>query len=442
MKYFKFLLLGFSASLIATSILSSSLIAKDTNNTSRLETYNKLRNVISNVEKYYVDDVKINDIIDKAISGLLANLDAHSSYLTKKDFDDLKIQTDGEFSGIGIQISLKDGALTIISPIEDTPGYKAGLKAGDIILKINDKSTLNMTIDEAVSNMRGKKNTSVKLTIIRKNETKPLIFDIERDTININSVYAKKIQDTDYLYVRVASFDKKISKDVENAVKKNKPKGIILDLRNNPGGLLNQAIELSNLFIKNGVIVSQKGRVKEQNEEFYADGKAQFSDIPLVVLVNAGSASASEIVAGAMQDHKRAIIVGENTFGKGSVQVVIPINNEEALRLTTARYYLPSGRTIQAIGIIPDIVVHPGPVPKEDSDTFNIKESDLKMHLENELNKTNEKENKTPKINNKINKDTITNEMIYEDIQLKSAIDSLKILTTIDGKQKINVANK
>lgn len=441
MKYFKFLLIGFFTSFIVVLFASSSLFGKDNkNSSSRLESYNKLRNVISNIEKYYVDDVKINEIIDKAISGLLTNLDAHSSYLTKKDFDDLKIQTDGEFSGIGIQISIKDGALTILAPIEGTPGYKAGLKSGDIILKINDKSTLNMTIDEAVNNMRGKINTNVKLTIFRKNEAKPIVFDIERNTININSVYAKKIEDTSYLYIRVSSFDKKVSKDVENVIKTNNPKGIILDLRNNPGGLLDQAIKLSNLFIKDGLIVSQKGKIKDQNEDFYADGNAKFINIPLVVLVNAGSASASEIVAGALQDHKRGVIIGENTFGKGSVQIVLPINDKEALRLTTARYYLPSGRTIQAVGVVPDVIVYPGSVPKENN-ILNIKESDLKRHLENELSKIEIKKNEDNAQETKKNENDniITNEIIYGDIQLKSAIDTLKVL---DINNKIGIAKK
>ncbi|RDU62089.1 S41 family peptidase [Helicobacter sp. MIT 14-3879] len=443
MKYYKFLLAGFFTTFILSVILFSNLFAKDNLNQSRLDGYSKIRKVISAIENYYVDDISINEIVDKAISGLLTNLDAHSAYLTPKDYQDLKVQTSGKFDGIGIQISLKDGALTIISPIEGSPGDKAGLKSGDIILKINDQSTLNMTIDDAVNLMRGKRKTSVKLTIIRKNELKPLVFNIQRDTIDIISTYAKKIENTNYLYLRINTFDEKVTKNVESIVKSNNPNGIIIDLRNNPGGLLDQAVGLANLFIKNGVIVSQRGKVKNSNEEFNANGKAPFDKIPLVIIVNGGSASASEIVAGSLQDHKRAIIIGENTFGKGSVQIVLPLDNNEnsdALRLTTARYYLPSGRTIQAVGIKPDIVVHPGFVPK-DENGFSLKESELKQHLQNELSKIGDSKENTNTPNPPSKKDIITNEDIYNDIQLKSAIDALKILTVANIKDnKINIA--
>lgn len=443
MKYYRFLIAGFGSAVILSAILFGNLFAKSNSNQSRLDGYNKIRTVISNIENYYVDDISMNDIVNKAISGLLTNLDAHSAYLSPKEYKDLRVQTSGHFDGIGIQISMKDDALTIIAPIEGTPGDKAGLKAGDVILKINDQSTLNMTIDDAVNLMRGKKKTNVKLTIIRKGEAKPLIFDIQRDTIDIISTYAKKIENTNYLYLRVNTFDEKVTKSVESLIKTNKSSGIIMDLRNNPGGLLEQAVGLSNLFIKEGVIVSQKGKIKGNNEEFMANGKAPFSKIPLVVLVNGGSASASEIVAGSLQDHKRAIIIGENTFGKGSVQIVLPLDNSEngdALRLTTARYYLPSRRTIQAVGITPDIVVFPGNVPK-DKNEFGVKEADLKQHLQSELEKIDNTQSNATSTKNK-NKDIITNDEIYKDIQLKSAIDALKVLTVVGTNTTINMANK
>lgn len=396
---------------------------------SRLEAYNKLRKVIGTIEKYYVDELTLNEIVDKAINGLMSNLDAHSAYLNEDKYDDLKIQTDGEFGGIGITISLKDGGITIVAPIEGTPGDKVGLKSGDIILKINDESTLNMDIDDAVSKMRGKPRTKVKLTIVRKNEPKPLVFDIVRDNIQVESVYARTIEDTNYAYVRVTSFDKKVSQRVEEELKKfKKLDGIILDLRNNPGGLLNQAVELSDLFIKDGVIVSQKGRIKDENIVYKATKRTPYANTPLVVLTNNGSASASEIVAGAIQDNKRGIIVGESTFGKGSVQVILPTEKKEALRLTIARYYLPSGRTIQAVGVTPDIKVEPGVVPHSDN-LFSIKEADLQKHLEGELEKVENTKAKNKKDDK--SKNTITQKQVLQDIQLKSAIDALKIFSVI-----------
>lgn len=402
----------------------------------RLEPYKKLRKTINLIENHYVDEVKIDEIVDKAIEGLLANLDAHSAYLSEKKFRDLKTQTDGEFGGIGITLGMKDNALTIIAPLDDSPADKVGIKAGDVILKINDKATLNMGIDDAVNLMRGKKGTALQLTIYRKGESKPIVFDLKRDTIKLDSVLGYKIEGTDFYYLRVSSFDKNVSSNVrsllQEATKKMGIKGVVLDLRNNPGGLLTQAVELSELFIKNGVIVSQKGRTKEDNAEFRANGKALYADLPMVVLINGGSASASEIVAGAMQDHKRAVLVGEQTFGKGSVQVVIPLGKEDGLKLTTAKYYLPSGRTIQAVGIKPDVEAFYGEVPQKNKDAFEIKEADLRKHLEGELKKIEDKEPKSEKTDKntekkKSKKDkTISNEMIIKDNQLKVAIDVLK----------------
>lgn len=395
---------------------------------SRLDAYNKLRKVIGTVEKYYVDELTLNEIVDKAIDGLMTNLDAHSAYLDAKKFEDLKIQTDGEFGGIGITISLKDNAITIVAPIEGTPGDKAGLKSGDIILKIDNESTLKMGIDDAVNRMRGKPKTKVQLTIVRKNEPKPLVFDIVRDNIKVESVYAKSIEGTNYVYLRVTSFDKNVTQKIEDAIEKyKKVDGIVLDLRNNPGGLLNQAVSLSDLFLKEGIIVSQKGRIKDENIVYRATKHTPYATIPLVVLINNGSASASEIVAGAIQDNKRGVLVGEGTFGKGSVQVILPTEKNEALRLTIARYYLPSGRTIQAVGVTPDIEVAPGAVP-DDSLGIKIKEADLQKHLEGELAKVDKQKDTKSKSDPKT---TITQKQILEDIQLKSAIDVLKVFKVL-----------
>jgi carboxyl-terminal processing protease len=425
MKHLKLATIGFASTMIGASMmLSTTLLANET----RLQSYDKFQKIIDTVEKNYVDDLELKEIIDKSIKGLLENLDAHSSYLDTKHFKELKIQTDGEFGGLGITIGMRDGALTIIAPMEGTPADKAGIKAGDIILKINDKSTLNMTIDEAVGMMRGKPKTALTLTIVRNGENKPLEIPITRDIIKVDSVYTKLIKQENILYVRVTNFDKNVEKETKEALSKYRDiKGIILDLRNNPGGLLNQAVALTDLFVADGVIVSQKGRYKEQDSEYRATKVGTLTDIPLTVLVNGGSASASEIVSGALQDHKRAVIIGEKTFGKGSVQVILPVDESEALRLTIARYYLPSGRTIQAVGVTPDIIVYPGKVPQEENE-FMIKENELKKHLESELAKV-DTDAKKEKKKEKLDEDIITREQLFDDLQLKSAVDIIKVLS-------------
>jgi carboxyl-terminal processing protease len=430
MKHLKFITIGFASTMIGAVVLfSTSLLAneQEAKEESRLSALAKYTKVLGTVEKYYVDDLKVNEIITKSIEGLLENLDAHSSYLDAKHFKEMQIQTEGEFGGLGITIGMRNGALTIIAPMEGTPADKAGVKAGDIILKINKESTLNMTIDEAVGLMRGKPQTSLTLTIVREGENKPLEIPITRDIIKIDSVYTKIIENENILYVRVTNFDKNVVRKVQEALSKNlKVSGIILDLRNNPGGLLNQAVGLTDLFVSQGVIVSQKGRDETQNSEYKATMEGTIEDIPLTVLVNGGSASASEIVSGALQDHKRAVIIGEKTFGKGSVQIILPIDESEALRLTIARYYLPSGRTIQAVGVTPDIVVYPGKVPQKE-DEFSIKEQELKKHLESELEKVNEKK-EAKKLSKDEKEKLITQEELYNDLQLKSAVDIIKVL--------------
>jgi carboxyl-terminal processing protease len=443
MKNKKFMLMGFvSVAAVMSLTLSTTLFAKaqqsdEEEQVSRLESLAKFTKVLNIVERYNVDNLTIEDLMEKSLQGLMSNLDAHSTFLNEKHYDNLKVQTDGEFGGLGITVGMKDGALTVIAPLEDTPADKAGIKAGDIILKINDDSTLNMSIDDAVSIMRGKVGDPIDITIVRKDEPKPLEIHIVRDVIKIQSVYSKQIAD-EILYLRVTSFDKKVVADVQKEIKKHmgQDKGIILDLRNNPGGLLDQAVGLVDLFVDEGEIVSQKGRDISEERSFMAQASTTLTKAPVVVLVNGGSASASEIVSGALQDFKRAIIIGENTFGKGSVQVILPINETEAIKLTVARYYLPSGRTIQAVGITPDIEVLPGEVTTKEN-KYALKEADLKKHLESELEKTNGESDVKNGVDEEVEdskQKIITPEVLKKDIQLKEAVDIIKALIIMKGK--------
>jgi carboxyl-terminal processing protease len=381
--------------LAAAFVLALTVVAQDRGaSASSTDTYKSLEvfsNVLSLIQKNYVEDVDTNEVLQGAIKGMLTSLDPHSSYLKPDDFKELKMETKGSFDGIGIEITIKDSVLTVVSPIEGTPGDKAGLKAGDKILRIGKELTKDMTLMEAVKKLRGPKGTSVIISVHREGWSEMQEFTIVRDVIPLHSVKSK-ILEPGYIYLRVTNFQENTTKDFKEALKelseRGRIRGLVIDLRNNPGGLLAQSVKISDIFIEDGLIVSTKGRVKEQNTEYTARPDNDKHEYPIVVLVNEGSASASEIVAGALQDHKKALIVGTQTFGKGSVQTIIPMSNGAGLRLTTARYYTPSGRSIQAKGIEPDIIVEPlpqeapaEPVKKKDSKPQFLREKDLKHHI-------------------------------------------------------------
>jgi carboxyl-terminal processing protease len=353
-----------------------------------VKTYDDLEifaDVLNLVETNYVDQVASTKLIEGSINGMLRTLDPHSSYMTPESYKEMQAETEGEFGGLGIEITVENGVLTVVAPMEETPAWRAGIKAGDKILKVNAEMTHDMNLMDAVRKMRGKRGTTVTITIMRDGFEEPKDYTIMRDVIKVMSVKSQMLPDK-WGYVRIRSFSKDTSHETSKALddlKKQGMKGLVLDLRNDPGGLLNQAVEVTDLFINKGeLIVYTKGRIKNQDMRFSATKGASDVTYPMVVLVNHGSASASEIVAGALQDLKRAILVGNQTFGKGSVQTIIPLKGDAGLRLTTARYYTPSGRQIQGVGITPDIVVEQ---PDEDKPAAP---ADAKKEKEKEKRKT------------------------------------------------------
>ena len=326
--------------------------------------------VLEKIQKEYVDEINQSEGMDAAIDGLLQSLDPYSGYLSPKTFDEMQTDTSGEFGGLGIEVTMESGVVKVISPIDDTPASKAGIKAGDYIVKINDIQVQGKSLSEAVDLMRGPVGSSIELTVRRSGEKKALIFEITREIIEIKSVKADLLE-KNIGYLRLTSFNEnsanQIEKEIKNLEKNNNLNAYILDLRNNPGGLLSQAIKISDFFLDNGEIVSTKSRKKIENRKWFAKKGDLTNGKTLIVLINYGSASASEIVAGALKDHKRAVLIGENSYGKGSVQSIIPLKNRGAIRLTVAKYYLPSGKSISEVGVAPDIEVD------EQSDDFKIK---------------------------------------------------------------------
>lgn len=344
-------------------------------------------NVLSIVQKNYVEEVGTQKLIEGAINGMLTSLDPHSAYLTPELYRELQVDTEGSFGGLGIEITLRDGVLTVVAPIEDTPAHRAGIKAGDQIIKIEGELTKDMTLIEAVKKMRGPKGSKITISVRREGVPRLLDFSLVREIIKVQSVKFRSLE-KGYGYVRLAQFQDRTSTDLENALGKliqenGKLEGLVLDLRNNPGGLLSQAVKISDLFLDSGLIVYTEGRLDNQKQKYFAHSGG-YTDFPMVVLVNSGSASASEIVAGALQDHGRAVILGMQTFGKGSVQTILPLENGAALRLTTALYFTPNGRSIQVTGVTPDIMLdNLTPAQVAARERREIREENLRGHFDN-----------------------------------------------------------
>ena len=340
--------------------------------------------VLDMVEQYYVKDVEQKELIDGALKGMLQGLDPHSTLLSTKEFQEMQESTNGEFFGVGVEITMENGQVLVVAPIEDTPGYRAGLRSGDIIVAVDGQYTMEMSLSEASSKMRGKRGTEVELLVLHKGEQRPVTMRIKREAIPVVSVKARELE-PGYHWIRLTRFSGRTTQELLDALrdaKKNDIKGIVLDLRNNPGGLLDQSVSVSDVFLKDGVIVSIRGREEGNSRSYSAKSQADDVDVPMVVLVNAGTASAAEIVAGALRDQKRALILGERTFGKGSMQNIIPLPDGTGLKLTVALYYTPSGKSIQAEGIVPDFELAWEAPREQDKSDLSLREQDLSRHLE------------------------------------------------------------
>ena len=394
-----------------------------------LEELRAFTEVLDRIKQSYVEPVSDSELLESAITAMLTELDPHSSYLKPKAFNNLKEHTTGEFGGLGIEVGMENGLVKVISPIDDTPAHKAGVKAGDLIIKLDETPVKGLSLSDAVKKMRGKNGTKIVLTIIRKNTPEPLEIVITRANIKVKSVKYKTLE-PGFGYLRISQFQVNTGKDlasgINKLIKKNKKlKGLVLDLRNNPGGVLQAAVDVSNTFLNKGLIVYTQGRLEGSEIKYSATPETLITDTPLVVLVNGGSASASEIVAGALQDHKRALIIGTQTFGKGSVQTILPLPNNRAIKLTTARYYTPDGRSIQAQGILPDINIDVAKLTKVDQPR-RYKESDLQGHLENENGKKDEQK--------KTNGNGDIKKLLAKDYQLNEALNILKGVSLLQKK--------
>jgi carboxyl-terminal processing protease len=411
---------------LSISIGSGVFAERDTESLSGLpiEELRTFSDVFGRIKNDYVEDVEDSEMLNNAIRGMLSGLDPHSSYLDQEQFKELQVGTSGEFGGLGIEVGMEDGFVKVIAPIDDTPAQRAGIKAGDLIIRLDDTPVKGLTLNDAVKIMRGKPGTVLRLTVVREGVDQPLKIDIERDIIKVKSVKSRMLEDG-FGYVRISQFQSKTAENLVDAVDKLKKegggslKGMVLDLRNNPGGVLNGAVAVSDAFLKKGLIVYTEGRVSDSKLRFNATPDDILNAAPLVILVNQGSASASEIVSGALQDHRRAIIVGTPTFGKGSVQTILPLSNGTAVKLTTARYYTPSGRSIQAEGIKPDIELEQVRISAVESSIDPIKEADLSRHLSNGNGKNSRKSDKE-------GEDAEEESLAESDYQLYEALNLLK----------------
>jgi carboxyl-terminal processing protease len=427
-----------------------------------LDELQQFSEVYSRIKENYVEEVKDKDLMTNAIRGMLSGLDPHSAYLDEDEFKELQVGTSGEFGGLGIEVGMEDGFVKVISPIDDTPAQKAGLQAGDLIIRLDETPVKGMTLNDAVKRMRGKPGTSIDLLVVREGKDKPFKVSIKRDIIQVKSVKSRMLE-PGYGYVRITSFQAKTTEALMEALdslkKENKGKlrGLVLDLRNNPGGVLNAAVGVSDAFLDSGKIVYTEGRVPDAKMEYTANKGDSLENAPIVVLINQGSASASEIVAGALQDHKRALVVGQKSFGKGSVQTVLQLDEKTAVKLTTARYFTPSGRSIQAEGIKPDIELKPLSVKKAEEDPADafdpLSEADLSKHLANPNKTDKEQEDKqestppapveVPATDDKTDKSGKTDDkdkkkggLAEEDYQLFEALNILKGMDMVMNQSK------
>jgi len=438
----KFLMAGVAgtvAGIIATTQIAGPLLAQEAENKASVyEQLDLFGDIFERIRAQYVEEVEPEELIEAAIDGMLTSLDPHSSYLSPDDAEQMRVQTRGEFGGLGIEVTQEEGFVKVVSPIDDTPADAAGIEAGDFITHVDGESILGLTLDKAVELMRGPVGSEIVITVVREGEQEPFDVTIIRDTIKLTAVRART--EGTSVVLRVTTFNDQtfpnlqegLNEQIEEAGGIEKVNGFVLDLRNNPGGLLTQAIKVSDAFLNEGEIVSTRGRDPSEGERFNASPGDLAEGKPIVVLINGGSASASEIVAGALQDHRRAIVVGTKSFGKGSVQTVMPLRGDGAMRLTTSRYYTPSGRSIQALGVSPDIIVEqPRPTPEPEEDESNARtrsEADLRGSLNNDS----LSEDEIRQIEEDRAKAEATAELREEDYQLAYAIDILKGLSAFN----------